>query len=114
MAKRNGVSKPKKVSEEAFVAALPWALEQFLVIDGIEPGKQYERTHDDHDGEWEGTIRVEIADDGDVWVGSDRFPGMLRFRNSFGGGCSPRVWNALRILALAINLDEAASPEDRS
>lgn len=66
----------------------------------------YESLHDDHDGTMEGFLRLIMGVDGDLWIETDSPSGdFLRFRNSFGGGKSFRVQNALKILALAIKLD---------
>ena len=71
----------------------------------------YERTHDDHDGTFEGKIRVAFDMVGDAWVNTDRQGKDLRFRTFGGGGNSQRVRNALIILAEAIRLDNEERPE---
>ena len=92
---------------------------------------QYRRTHDDNDGKKEQCICVEIGPDGDTHccqnidseeeideersdpslLAGVQFPlTYLRYRNSFGGGRSPRVYNALLILALAIHFDNQDDP----
>lgn len=104
----------RQVRQEDLESLLSEFLGMPIRVDGVEPGVEYERLHDDHDGENVGTIRVKLGNDNDVWFGSDQFVGpMLRFRTQDGGGRSPRVWNALRILALAIKLDEAEHPDRR-
>ena len=86
-----------------------------MFIEGIGVGQVYERTHDDHDGTHVGKIRVQLSKDNDVWITTDQHRGpSLRFRNWAGGGRSLRVWNALRILALAIKLDGEEHPEQPS
>lgn len=70
------------------------------------------RLHDDHDGTYSGNLWVGIGPDGDTWVNvTNENPGALRFRNHFGGGDSPRVHNALLILAYAISMDNATKPQ---
>jgi hypothetical protein len=70
----------------------------------LQTMKEYFRTHDDCDGELGNGIVVTISTDGDVWV--DTCPGGCRFRMPMtGGGLSPRVRNALLLLAVAIKLD---------
>ncbi|MEK7530805.1 MAG: hypothetical protein AAB573_02960 [Patescibacteria group bacterium] len=87
-------------------------LEGPLLVDGIESGVAYYRLHDDTDGENVGRVMVQIADDGDMHMTTDvgAFK-TLRFRNEFGGGHSRRVHNALKILALAIKLDNKDKPQ---
>jgi len=70
----------------------------------LQTMKQYFRTHDDCDGELSNGIVVTISTDGDAWV--ETCPGGCRFRMPMtGGGLSPRVRNALLLLAVAIQLD---------
>jgi hypothetical protein len=72
------------------------------------------RLHDDHDGTYEGTLWVQVGPDGDAWVNViNRSPFGLRFRNSFGGGRSLRVHNALLILAHAIKMDNLERPDKK-
>lgn len=77
----------------------------------LEVMTPYSRLHDDHDGEFRGNITVTLSPDGDAWVSADTLES-LRFRTPMGGGNSPRVRNALMLLALAIKLDEE-HPLDR-
>jgi hypothetical protein len=79
---------------------LPWT----GVIAELEthPEKSYTRLHDDHDGTGEGILRVTLLKNGDAVVQTDD---CLRFRSIIGGTHSPRIRNALVILALAIKLD---------
>jgi hypothetical protein len=85
-------------------------------IQGLAPDTRYARLHDDHDGKFDGWLSVTIGDDGDAWV--DAFEPMssgLRFRMPvIGGGASPRVRNALLILAEAIRLDNELRPQRRA
>lgn len=94
-----------------FEKKLPKLLAEPMFIEGIHSNESYERAHDDHDGTWTGTICVQLSCDGDVWLGSDQFRKTLRFRTFSGGGRSLRVHNALRILALAIKLDNEERPD---
>lgn len=84
---------------------LPWP-------NGLEAKKVYSRVQDDHDGSFEGEIQVIIGSDGDAWVKTTRPRNgdLIRFRTLFGGTMSPRVRNALMILALAIKLDNEERP----
>lgn len=76
----------------------------------LDPQKCYGRVHDDHDGMYKGELQITVGPDGDMWISTDP-PSTLRFRMPFiGGGMSPRVWNALRVLAFAIELDNRERP----
>lgn len=84
---------------------LPWPPE-------LEAGVRYERLQDDHDGTGRGMLSVSFTPDGDAWVWTDSHQGVpLRFRAPLGGSRSPRVNNALRLLALAMKLDEEQFPD---
>ena len=82
-------------------------------INGLEAGEVYRRLHDDHDGTFTGILNVLIGPDGDCHTWTDVQPGQsLRFRVPIlGGGMSPRVRNALMILAFAIKLDNDDYPQ---
>jgi len=91
-----------------------------LLEDGVEWPSElktdtvYSRLHDDHDGEFLGSLEIGFSRDGDAWVSVIGDPGVpLRFRSGFGGGQSLRVSHALRILALAIKLDNEERPIQR-
>ncbi len=91
---------------------------------------RYRRTHDDCEGKLEQCICVMFGPDGDAYCSQDvasseelnwdekkmdeagvLFPNSLvRFRTYHGGGRSERVHNALKILALAIVLDNQDDP----
>ncbi|MDQ3014834.1 MAG: hypothetical protein M3Q73_03150 [bacterium] len=75
----------------------------------------YERIHDDHDGTFEGKLQIQLSPDGDVWVITNKHQGpSLRFRVPLiGGGQSPHVFSALRLLAWAIELDNKKHPQRR-
>ncbi|MDP2934348.1 MAG: hypothetical protein Q8N59_01070 [bacterium] len=101
----------REVSPERLVKDVRRVLENPFWISGLETDKYYERLHDDHDGTYQGNIRVAIAQDGDIYVETDG-KSLLRFRMPFsGGGMSPRVRNALLILAYAIKLDNEKKPQ---
>lgn len=69
----------------------------------------YSRQHDDNDGGLPGVISVFMGADSDLHVSIDTWKA-LRFRDpEWGGGRSPRVRNALMLLALAIKLDNEES-----
>lgn len=71
----------------------------------------YSRTHDDHDGNWDGVISVQVDQMGDVWFSAHGRRHAMRFRTYGGGGVSLRTRNALLILAEAIRLDNEERPE---
>lgn len=78
----------------------------------LEINTNYTRTHDDHDGTHEGNVYVLVGQDGDVYLMTDKAFHSLRFRMPMiGGGQSPRVRNALLILAEAIRLDNEEHPQ---
>lgn len=72
----------------------------------------YRRRHDDNDGDLSSSqdLKVTVGADGDVWT-SARDSDSLRFRTWAGGGASPRVRNALLVLAEAIRRDNADRPQ---
>lgn len=84
-----------------------------IVLPELAGDSTHTRTHDDHDGEWTGKIVVTQDCMGDMFVQtSGNSPwSMLRFRNGMGGTNSPRVHNAVKILAEAIRLDNLDRPE---
>ena len=89
-------------------------LENPFCIPGLETDFLHERLHDDHEGSFEGKISICLSEFGDIAIGTDKHKGpFLRFRNEFGGGMSPRVRNALMILALAIKLDNEKRPQEQ-
>jgi hypothetical protein len=99
---RDGVSKEaiRKLLETPF-----WPEE-------LKTREPYFRTQDDCDGDLTEGIVVTVGPDGDVWVNVHcRATQTCRFRMPFvGGGMSPRVRNALLILAVAIKLDNEEHP----
>ncbi len=83
----------------------------------LEAGKLYERFEDDSPT---GRISVVFGGDGDgyIMLNAVQDPNehklSMRFRMPMmGGGQSPRVRNALLILAEAIRLDNKYQPQDR-
>lgn len=72
----------------------------------LESGESFPIVHDDCDGDQTQTLDVVMDKVGDMHIKTNNLHHYLRFRNFFGGGMSLRVWYALRILALAIKLDE--------
>lgn len=77
----------------------------------------FTRLHDDTDGTNEGQLVVTVACDNDLWIKTTQThegSNMLRFRCPDGGGLSPRVHNALRLLAWAIKLDNEQGPRRAS
>ena len=82
-------------------------LEEYFFPRTLKAGTPYFRTHDDCDGDMNEGIGVEIDRYGDAWVSVKNRPmHSCRFRMPMiGGGASPRVRNALVILAEAIRLD---------
>ena len=80
-------------------------------IPEVKPKTEYSRLHDDHDGTKEGCLIVSFEEFGDAFIYTDLHPHIaLRFRTLGGGGDSPRVRNALIILAEAIRLDNEDHP----
>ena len=75
----------------------------------------YQRTHDDHDGTYTGSINITLDPMGDVHLllepNLSHFNRNLRFRTPGGGGQSERVRTALLILAEAIRLDNLERPQ---
>ncbi len=90
-------------------------LEHPFWISTLRADATYERTHDDHDGTFEGKIAVSFDRMGDAWLTVDKsstFGSALRFRTFGGGGNSLRTRAALMILAEAIRLDNEERPEN--
>ncbi len=102
----------KEISQEKLLEYAKKVLENPLFIPELSSSDSYERIHDDHDGTFMGGIQISMVG-GDIGVLAidERGKVFLRFRDYFGGGQSPRVHNALRILALAIKLDNEEHPQ---
>lgn len=75
------------------------------------------RIQDDCDGDYTDLNRLHVSQgpDGDMYVatGEAGYRALLRFRTIPGGTRSPRVHNALRLLAYAIQLDEEKMPDPK-
>ncbi|MFA6183673.1 MAG: hypothetical protein WC682_01060 [Parcubacteria group bacterium] len=100
------------ISQERLLKDVLRVLNNPLGIPHLSTEEAYTRTHDDHDGTFEGNLTTFMLRDGDMVVTTDKHHGPpMRFRNYFGGGQSPRVYNALKILALAIKLDNEDRPQ---
>jgi hypothetical protein len=92
-------------------------LEKPFWIDTIETQNSYSRFEDDS---YNGNISVQFTQDGDGWItilskpDEEDYHLSMRFRMPLiGGWQSPRVRNALLILAEAIRLDNIDAPQDR-
>jgi len=92
-------------------------LEEPFWLDTIETQNSYSRFEDDS---YSGNISVQFTQDGDSWItilskpDENDYHLSMRFRMPLiGGGQSPRVRNALLILAEAIRLDNIDAPQDR-
>ena len=75
--------------------------------DGVEAKGAYFRTQDDCDGILSEGIYLSFTCDGDAWIHTSSRPFQsCRYRMPmFGGGRSPRVLNALLMVALDIKQD---------
>ena len=103
----------REISVERLMRDVRRVLNNPFWIQELDVQTGYVRLHDDHDGTYKGKIEVSFTNDGDAWIRTDSHKGpTLRFRNEFGGGRSPRVKNALLILAYAIMLDEEDDPHE--
>ncbi len=102
----NGVTVP---TDSAVTSSLDVLLESVFWPKSLSIGAAYSRVHDDCDGQRgaEHELTVVIGRDGDLHV-LQCGEISLRFREPFGGGASPRVRNALLVLAEAIRRDNAA------
>jgi hypothetical protein len=87
-------------------------LDENFWLPGLEADEFYFRTQDDCDGDKSEGMSVMIDRQGDAWVTVRSRPMHgCRFRMPLvGGGRSPRVRNALVILAEAIRLDNESDP----
>jgi hypothetical protein len=106
-------TRSRLASPERLMKDVRRVLETPFWIEGLETDVFYERLHDDHDGSRQGRILVAMGRNGDAWVsvnGPSNVP-TLRFRTFGGGGLSPRVRNALMVLAQAIKLDNEERPQ---
>jgi hypothetical protein len=103
----------REISQERLEKDVKRVLENPFWIQGLSYKTAYSRIHDDHDGTFDGEIGVYFTQDSDAWVEiAKKDGGALRFREGIiGGGSSPRVRNALMILAYAIKLDNEKHPQ---
>lgn len=108
------VQKFRVLSPKTVEKAVDTVLEGAYWLNSLNTGEYYSRRQDDTDGKTgpEQEISVVIGRDGDAWV----LPGggtldSLRFRTHAGGGHSPRVRNALLLLAEAIRRDNEERPQ---
>lgn len=97
-------------SELALSRSLNTVLETVWWPTSLQPDQALRRTHDDCDGDLSQALCVYLARDMDVHVMVEGEAPALRFRAPFGGGMSPRVRNALLVLAEAIRRDNEADP----
>lgn len=110
------MQKIRKICEEYPNEVIQALLETPFWPAGIETSEYYRRFDDDTR---KGMLWVMFSPDGDSWVdvAAEKDPEEMihshRFRNYFGGGQSERVHVALKILAVAIKLDNEEHPQDR-
>ncbi len=90
--------------------ALNTLLERHWWPQTLQPQSAHSRVHDDNDGDRSQALTVFLGHDLDAHVMLDGESLNLRFRAPLGGGASPRVRNALLVLAEAIRRDNEASP----
>lgn len=89
---------------------------QAILKGGVECDLPYPtclaRLQDDTDGstDIEHLLHVMQGPDGDMYVGVGASM-LLRFRTENGGGGSLAVHNALRLLAIAVQMDEKTRPQ---
>jgi len=103
----------KFIEHEAAARKIRQLLDSNFWPEDLRSNVRYTRVHDDCDGDASQVLSVIISEDGDAWVAADGETAYsaLRFRVPLiGGGASPRVRNALLILAEAIRLDNADRP----
>ncbi len=81
-------------------------------LHSLAPETGYARLNDDHDGTYQGTLRIVFDRTGDAHVIAAGTTGLvvLRFRTSVGGGVSLNTRKALLILAEAIRKDNEERP----
>lgn len=92
-------------------------LDDYFWLPTLDAHKTYQRFEDDSP---KGTLCVQFSRDGDAWlqIVATPDPDDMSFSQRFrmpdvGGGQSPRVRNALLILAEAIRLDNKDRPQQR-
>jgi hypothetical protein len=103
--------RPRRTKKPAHEHAMDALLEKpFPFPDGLLD-RTHSRVQDDCDGDLTQVLAVSLSHDGDAWVRTMQRLGTLRFRSDFGGGMSPRVRNALIVLAEAIRRDNEDRPQ---
>ncbi len=105
-----GASKHSVPSQVAVDRALNTLLERMWWPQTLQPQQAHSRVHDDCDGDRSQTLTVYLGHDLDAHVMVDGSNLSLRFRAPLGGGASPRVRNALLVLAEAIRRDNEERP----
>lgn len=100
--------RPTLLAGESLERVLDKVLESYFWPQALSASSSFSRIHDDNDGDPHQVLVVHIGHDGDVWVLPTE--NSLRFRAPLGGGMSPRVRNALLVLAEAIRRDNEAMP----
>ncbi|MBI6882653.1 hypothetical protein [Pseudomonas putida] len=108
-------NKPFNPSQPQIEKSLHTLLEGDYWLNTLGLDEVHARRHDDCDGEGgtEHQLQVYLAEDVDIHV---FIPGQLhslRFRDVLGGGQSPRVRNALMVLAEAIRRDNEDRPQPK-
>lgn len=112
------IGKIRKLCEDHPSEVVQAILETHFWPEGIETSIGYCRFDD---GTEKGKITVSFSQQGDCWAKvvshkdpDDPFASSNRFRNFHGGGGqSERVHVALKILAVAIKMDNEENPQDR-
>jgi hypothetical protein len=102
--------KPTKPVKDKFERAMDALLEGNYWPQSLKVNEPYVRVQDDCDGDLSQVISVQFTQDADAWVATMSYR-TLRFRHEFGGGRSPRVRNALLVLAEAIRRDNEERPD---
>lgn len=105
--------KPFNPTQDQLEKSLSTLLEGDYWLSGLGPNEVHSRRQDDCDGSGgaEHQLQVYLGEDADIHV---FIPGQLhslRFRHGLGGGQSPRVRNALMVLAEAIRRDNEDFPQ---
>jgi hypothetical protein len=98
--------KVQELCEEDVDTVVQSVLEKVFWPKCLSSEKVYTRQHDDTDGKTDGNLQIYFMNIGDAIVSIDDGKN-LRFRNWSGGGASLRVYTALIILAMAMEMDEA-------
>jgi len=113
---RRTISKIKKMCEAHPDEVLRILLKTPFWPKGLQTKTGYMRYEDDARMAYIGVL---FSEDGDFWIevmsqkDPEDFGFLHRFRNYFGGGQSLRITAALRLLAVAINLDNKEFPQNR-